>query len=63
MLYPSLEPSRREGSNDGSQICYLRKNMDKYPKIISITLSYLEDCCLFTKGNTPPHIGNYITGS
>ena len=37
--------------------------MDKYPKIIPITRSYLEDCCLFIKGNTPSHIGNYIIGS
>ena len=33
--------------------------MDKCPKIILITHSYLEDAAaLFTKGNTPSHIGN-----
>ena len=31
--------------------------MDKYPQIIPITHSYLEDCCLFIKGNTPSHTG------
>ena len=41
----SLEPSRQGGSNDRSQICFLRNNMDKYPKIIPITYSDLEDCC------------------
>ena len=28
---PSLEPSRRDGSNDGSQNMFLWKNMANYP--------------------------------
>ena len=39
---PSLGRSRRDGSNDGSQNMYFWKNMDNYPKIISVTPSYLE---------------------
>ena len=39
---PSLEPSRRDGSNDGSQNMFLWENMDYYPKIIPVTPSYLE---------------------
>ena len=60
---PSLEPSRRDVLMMGHKYVFLRKNMDKYPEIIPITYSYLEDCCLFIKGNTPSHTGNYIAGS
>ena len=39
---PSLEPSQRDGSNDGSQHTFKRSNMENYPLIISFTPSYLE---------------------
>ena len=39
------------------------ENMDDYFKIIPVTPSYLEHGCYFIKGNTPPHIDNYVTGS
>ena len=35
---PSLEPSRRDGSNDGSQYMFYWKNIDNYPKIIPVSL-------------------------
>ena len=39
---PSLEPSRRDGSNGGSQNMFLWRNMANHPKIIPVTPSYLE---------------------
>ena len=41
---PSLEPSRRDGSNDGSQNMFLWRNMENYPEIITFTHSYLVYC-------------------
>ena len=41
---PSLEPSRRDGSNDGSQNMFLCRIMAKYPLITPVTPSYLEHC-------------------
>ena len=40
----SLEPSRRDGSNDGSQNMFLWRNMENYPEIITFTHSYLVYC-------------------
>ena len=40
----SLEPSRRDGSNDGSQYMFLWRNTANYPLNISITPSYLKHC-------------------
>ena len=45
---PSLEPSQRDNSNDGSQNMFLWKNMDNYPKVILVTPSYLEHCGAYT---------------
>ena len=39
---PSLEPSQRFGSNDGSQNKFLWRNTANYPQIIPLTPSYLE---------------------
>ena len=41
---PSLEPSQRDGSNDGSQNLFLWRNVANYPSIISVTPSYVEHC-------------------
>ena len=56
---PSLEPSRQDGSNEGSQYMFLWRNIENYLLIIPIlfystgrqgttddpcTLSYLEHC-------------------
>ena len=41
---PSLESSRRGGSNDRSQNMFLWKNVDNYPEIIPVTPSDLEHC-------------------
>ena len=38
----SLELFRQDGSNDGSQNMFLRRNMASYPYIIPVTPSYLE---------------------
>ena len=45
MLWPSLELSQHNGSNDGTQNMFYGKNMDNSPKIIPVTPSYLEHCC------------------
>ena len=39
---PSLEPSQRDGSNDGSQHTFERSSMENYPKTIHITPSNLK---------------------
>ena len=39
---PSLEPSQREGSNDGSENMFLLKNLHNYLLIIPVTPSYLQ---------------------
>ena len=44
VMTPSLELSRWDNCNAGSQNTVLWKNMDNYPKIIPVTLSYLEFC-------------------
>ena len=41
---PSLEPSLQDGSDDGSQIMFLWRNMVDYPLIIPVIPSYLEHC-------------------
>ena len=41
---PSLEPSLRESSNEGSQCMFFWRNMVNYPLSIPITPSYLEHC-------------------
>ena len=45
-MTPSLEPSWRDGSNDGLQHKFFKgvSNMENYPKIIAVTPSYLEHC-------------------
>ena len=46
ILNPSLEPSQRDGSNDGSQNTFFySKNIYYYSKIIPVTPSYLERRC------------------
>ena len=42
MLWPYLEPSRWDGSNEGSQNMFFCRNMDSHPWIIPVTPSYLE---------------------
>ena len=44
---PSLEPSRQDCSNGGSQDTFYRSNMENYPLIIPFTPSYLENCLIF----------------
>ena len=41
---PSLEPSQRDGSNEGSQNMFLWRNIENYPLVIPVTPSYLELC-------------------
>ena len=41
---PSLEPSPRDGSNDGSQNMFLWRNMGIYPLILCVTPSYHWKC-------------------
>ena len=43
-LAPSLEPSQRDCSNDGSQHTFEGINVENYPKIIPFNPSYLEHC-------------------
>ena len=45
VMPPSLEPSQRDGSNDGSQNMFYCINMDTYFKIIPVTHYYLEHRC------------------
>ena len=45
MLWPLIRNRLDETVLTMGHKCVLRKNMDKYPKIIPITYSYLEDCC------------------
>ena len=46
---PSLESSRPDGSNEGSQCMFLLRNKKNYLGIIVNTLSYLELCYAFHK--------------
>ena len=39
---PSLEPSQRDGPNDGSQNVFLWRNMASFSIIFPVTSSYLE---------------------
>ena len=41
---PSLELSQWDGSTERSQNVFVWRNMAHYPKIIPVTLSYLEHC-------------------
>ena len=41
---PSSEPSRRDGSDEGSQDMVSRRNKKNYPSIIIRYSSYLELC-------------------
>ena len=39
--YPSLEPSQRDGSNEGSQHMFSQQDKNKYLPITPVTSSYL----------------------
>ena len=45
---PTLEPSRWDGSNGGSQNMFLWRNIANYPLIIPVIPSYLEHCTRLT---------------
>ena len=41
---PSLEPSQRDGSNEGSQCMFILRHMENYFQLIPVTPSYLQYC-------------------
>ena len=45
--YPSSEPSRQDGSDEGSQHTVSFRNKKNYPELSSNTPSYLELCELY----------------
>ena len=65
---PSLKPSRRDGSNNGSKHIFQRKNMDYYPLIIPFAPSYLEHRDILSGKTTlsvsvtPPHPSHFNGG-
>ena len=59
-MLPSLEPSRRDGSNDGSQICYYGKIWINIPKVSLLPIFIWRTAA---KSSKESHMGNYITGS